>query len=510
MPVTTSYPGLYLEELPSNAHSITAAPTSITVFVGYTHPFKTRHFNNAVQLFSFTDYEREFGGLYVSRYVDSYVAHALNQFFLNGGSNAYVVGLQPQFQSGPQRDVLPPTLTRGGVVLTGREPVDPLEMRVTIAPRTGPTADISITYGNSIETYRGVSLDANSSQYIERVLGTSSVPRSSLVTVAPAAGGYGAAFTGTPDQGLPLASNAPAGAVTTFSAKNFTDAFEVDASLDKVEVFNLLCVPGVADAMVVNAALSFAERKLAFVIVDPPPQAAADATGSLPTMETLFDTVPKGPNGALYFPYLRVTNPLTAQPIELPPSGFVAGKFSDNDLRNGVWYAPAGIDTVIGSTSGVVERGRMNDPRHGVLNLKGVNVLRTFRGIGTVIFGARTLVSANPAFEQWKYVPVRRMALFIEQSLLRNLTWAVFEPNDRPLWTALRTTVNDFMLSLFNQRAFQGDTPSQAFRVVCDETTTTQLDIDQGRVIILVAFRPLKPAEFVIIRIAQLAGQSQS
>jgi phage tail sheath protein FI len=508
MPVTTSYPGLYLEELPSNAHSITAAPTSITVFVGYTHPFKTRTFNSAVQLFSFTDYEREFGGLYASRDVDSYVAHAVNQFFLNGGSNAYVVGLRARFQN-PLGDIPRPTVPVGGVIFTGREPVDPLEMRVAVEPRDGGTGDISITYGNSIETYRGVSLDSHSPQFIEKVIGTTAAPVSSLVTVEAAAGGYGASFTGTPKGGTPL-TNPPSGAVTTFALNDFVEAFAVDASLDKVDVFNLLCIPGVADRTVVNAALSFAERKLAFVIADPPPQAAADGSGALPTMQQLFETFPRSTNGAIYFPYLRVTNPVTSQPLELPPSGFVAGRFADNDLRNGVWVAPAGIDTVIGSTAGVVERGRMTDPRHGTLNLAGVNVLRDFRGIGTVIFGARTLVSANTAFEQWKYVPVRRMALFIEQSLLRNLTWAVFEPNDRPLWTALRTTVNDFMLSLYNQRAFQGDTPSQAFRVVCDETTTTQLDIDQGRVIILVAFRPLKPAEFVVIRIAQLAGQSQS
>jgi hypothetical protein len=138
-----------------------------------------------------------------------------------------------------------------------------------------------------------------------------------------------------------------------------------------------------------------------------------------------------------------------------------------------------------------------------------VNCLRTFPDSGTVIFGARTLVTANLAFQQWRYVPVRRMALFLEQTLMNNLTWAVFEPNDRPLWIALRNTVNDYMLGLFNQHAFQGDTPSQAFKVVCDETTTTQADIDNGIVNIIVAFRPLKPAEFVIIKISQLAGQPQ-
>jgi phage tail sheath protein FI len=150
----------------------------------------------------------------------------------------------------------------------------------------------------------------------------------------------------------------------------------------------------------------------------------------------------------------------------------------------------------------------MTNERQGVLNPIGVNVLRTFPDAGTVIFGARTLVTANTALQQWRYVAVRRMALFIEQTLMNNLGWAIFEPNDQPLWDALRTSVSEFMLSLFRQAAFQGSTPSQAFKVLCDSTTTTQQDIDNGVVNILVAFRPLKPAEFVVIKIAQLAGQT--
>src|SRR5207244_4509544 len=115
-----------------------------------------------------------------------------------------------------------------------------------------------------------------------------------------------------------------------------------------------------------------------------------------------------------------------------------------------------GLETQIATVSGVVPTGRMTNERQGVLNKLGVNCLRVLPGVGTVVFGARTLVTGNPAFQQWRYVPVRRMALFIEQTMMANLGWAVFEPNDRPLWTALRGTVNDFMLGLFSQHAFQG------------------------------------------------------
>src|SRR5262249_7433358 len=136
----------------------------------------------------------------------------------------------------------------------------------------------------------------------------------------------------------------------------------------------------------------------------------------------------------------------------------------------------------------------------------GVNVLRSFRGSGTVVGGARTL--ATNTVEQWRYVSVRRMALFLEQTLLRNLGWVVFEPNDEPLWTAIRVSVEGFMLSLFRQGAFEGKTPSRAFVVQCDHSTTTDDDIAKGRVNILIGFRPLKPAEFVVIKISQRAGQA--
>jgi hypothetical protein len=221
---------------------------------------------------------------------------------------------------------------------------------------------------------------------------------------------------------------------------------------------------------------------------------------------------PKSQNGAIYFPFLQSTDPLTGGQNTLPPSGFVAGIYARTDTNRGVWKAPAGLETIIRNTTGVIESGRMTDMRQGTLNQRGVNCLRSFPGSGTVVFGARTLVGAdtNTAFQQWKYVPVRRMALFIEQTLYRSLGWVVFEPNDDPLWVAIRTTIENFMLSLFNQSAFQGRTPSQAFQVKCDGTTTTQQDIDNGIVNIIVAFAPLKPAEFVIIKIAQLAGQTQA
>jgi hypothetical protein len=150
----------------------------------------------------------------------------------------------------------------------------------------------------------------------------------------------------------------------------------------------------------------------------------------------------------------------------------------------------------------------MTDAQQGVLNGYGYNALRDFSGTGTVIYGART--TALKTQQQWTYVPVRRMALFLEQSLYQSLTWAVFEPNAQPLWTSITQEVNAFMLSLFRQGAFAGTTPQTSFAVQCDATTTTAQDIANGIVNVLVTFAPLEPAEFVIVQIAQVAGQVSS
>lgn len=559
MPVTPTYPGIYVEELPSTSRTITAAPTSVTVFVGYTHPFKTRksNFGQAVQIFSFADYEREFGGLFTADWLADDVGRAVHDFFLNGGSVGYVVALEArtrELPAGTPLDLAGPSFildgaTAGqGIKFTGLEPVDaghPLTVAVTrprAAIENGPLeiADLVISYGTRTETYRGVTLGATLSEEDEgntlvARIGTKAAPVSQLVTVAPATSA--ATWTGpvtypTVWPGAiaptPLASGLPTTPFTTYNPADFGEVFQADRPLDKVAVFNLLLTPGIWDPGVVSTALAYAERKRAFVIMDAPADTVADPTGYLPQPsspsappyppmigDVMRDAVsgrsiPKSQNGALYFPRLRSADPETGDPVTVFPSGFVAGMYAREDANRGVWKAPAGLETVIAGTTGVIPSGRLSDARHGTLNPLGVNCLRGFPGIGTVVFGARTLVAANPAFQQYRYVPVRRTALFLEQSLASSLTWVIFEPNDEPLWVAIRTTVENFMLGLFNQGAFQGSTPSQAFQVRCDATTTTPDDQANGVANIIVAFAPVKPTEFLVIKLAQLAGQPQS
>jgi uncharacterized protein len=150
----------------------------------------------------------------------------------------------------------------------------------------------------------------------------------------------------------------------------------------------------------------------------------------------------------------------------------------------------------------------MTDEQNGTLNQKAVNCLRIMP-TGKIVWGARTMKGEDTRGSQWKYLPVRRMALYIEETLYRNTKWVVFEPNDEPLWAQIRLNIGAFMHDLFRKGAFQGSTPKEAYLVKCDKETTTQYDIDRGIVNIIVGFAPLKPAEFVIIKIQQLAGQAE-
>jgi phage tail sheath protein FI len=410
--------------------------------------------------------------------------------------------------------------TGAGIVFTAKELTDAIPMQVTITNVRGggSTFDVIITYGTRLESYRGVQIGGAQGQAPDQVIN----PVSQLVSVAASAAGYGTSISA---QTFQLSFDFPPTLSTCFSASDYltgdevtTGSFEPNSPLDNLEIFNLLLTPGVTDFSVVSAALAFAERKRAFYIADAPLQAPAFGSSTAAPQPIQYwmaglnsptgPSLPESSNGAVYYPYLVSQDPVTSQNIPMAPSGFVAGIYAQTDASRGVWKAPAGLATTILNTIGPVPAGVMNDPQQGVLNQDSINCLRAFSGEGTVVWGARTLVAANPAYQQSMYVPVRRMTLFIEQSLVASLRWVVFEPNDEPLWIAITSSISAFMLSLFRQGALQGAQPSDAFQVKCDSTTTTSSDQALGVVNIVVAFAPLRPAEFVVIKIAQLAGQT--
>jgi phage tail sheath protein FI len=214
-------------------------------------------------------------------------------------------------------------------------------------------------------------------------------------------------------------------------------------------------------------------------------------------------------NAAIYFPRIVAADPLARGDLAtFVPSGAVAGVIARTDAQRGVWKAPAGLDA---SLVGVARLAvPLTDGDNGRLNPWAINCLRSFPAAGTVVWGARTLRGADQLADEYKYLPVRRLALYLEESLARGSRWAVFEPNDEGLWSQLRLNIGSFMYNLFRQGAFQGTTPAQAYFVKCDGETTSQQDIDNGVVNVLVGFAPLKPAEFVVITLQQAAGQLQA
>ncbi len=280
-------------------------------------------------------------------------------------------------------------------------------------------------------------------------------------------------------------------------------------ALDRVDLFNLLCIPRAAeledtpmDAVIANA-ISYCEDRRAFMIVDIP----ADIDRYTEMTDWVDSNAQyRSRNAAVYFPRIRVPDPTNEFRLRsIGSSGTVAGIYARTDTRRGVWKAPAGIETLLEGVSELA--APLSDAQNGVLNPLGINALRTFPVYGTIAWGARTLAGADALASEWAYVPVRRLALMLEESLFRGTKWAVFEPNDEPTWANIRLNIGAFMNGLFRQGAFAGATPRAAYYVKCDSETTTQNDIDQGIVNIEVGFAPLKPAEFVVIRFRQIVGE---
>jgi len=275
-------------------------------------------------------------------------------------------------------------------------------------------------------------------------------------------------------------------------------------------IFNLLCIPAAASLTpnsmksVLAAAAALCEEKRAFLLVDIP-----EDVNTIAKMTDWVngDVKPQSDHASVYFPRLQIPDLLNSNELRsVGASGTMAGIYARTDAERGVWKAPAGIEAGLVNATLPVQ---LTDLENGALNPIGVNVLRNFPIYGNIAWGARTLEGSDQAASEWKYVPVRRTALFIEESLVQALKWVVFEPNDEPLWAQIRLNVGAFMQGLFRQGAFAGKTPREAYLVKCDSETTTQADVNLGIVNILVGFAPLKPAEFVVVKLQQLAGQVQ-
>lgn len=283
-------------------------------------------------------------------------------------------------------------------------------------------------------------------------------------------------------------------------------------ALEDVDLVNILCIPRVAELtdtnmrQVYSDATTYIAGRRGFLLVDIP-----DTTTSLEAMQTWLtqnDSL-RNKNAAVYFPRTFAPDPVNGNRLRsIAASGTIAGLYARTDANRGVWKAPAGIEARLQNVQSLAYL--LTDLQNGALNPLGANCLRTFPVYGNVCWGARTLDGADQLASEWKYIPIVRLALFIEESLFRGTKWVVFEPNDEPLWAQIRLNVGVFMNGLFRQGAFQGQTPQEAYYVKCDKETTTQADRNLGIVNIQVGFAPLKPAEFVVITIQQIAGDLQT
>ena len=609
MPAALTYPGVYIEELPSGVHTITGVATSITAFVGQA---KRGPVDEATRVQSFAEFERTFGGLWV----DSTLGYAVSQFFQNGGGDALIVRVASQkspaaavAQGNTAKAATPAvasTLTLQGlafVAKTSGKAGDAITVEIASVNGTGDTFDLKV----GAKTYAACNLTAADPKFVGTQLSADAAAQIQLDAAAPVpasvaadgpknlSGGadavaavsginFVAANPGGWGNSLEATIDIPSGSSNVFNLtvkddgtgvsekflnltvdpkspryvvnvlENGSNLIQVDPTvvppipmpgastatflngkdgpaisdteiqgspggktgiyaLEDADLFNLLCIPPLLVSGAVSdlakgtrdAASQYCAKRRALFIADPSNTWATPAQ----VISGLGGHMDPTANAALYFPMISAADPLRENQIEdFAPCGAVAGIMARTDATRGVWKAPAGIEATVAGASALTVK--LTDGENGQLNPIGVNCLRSFPVIGRVVWGARTMRGADQLADQWKYIPVRRLALFMEESLYRGTQWVVFEPNDEPLWAQIRLNIGAFMNTLFRQGAFQGSTPKEAYFVKCNSETTTQTDIDNGIVNIIVGFAPLKPAEFVVIQIQQIAGQIQT
>jgi phage tail sheath protein FI len=501
-----SYPGVYIQEVPSGVHTITGVATSITAFIGVALRGPV---NQPITITSYADFDRTFGGLWS----DSSLGYAINDFYTNGGSQAVIVRLFPApkqatpptppptqvtaVQNTPASPtppaVIPPLtnalLNVGALALEARDPgmwgnyltasIDPpgvrddndAEERYGLAKADLFTLTIKDLKAGTTEIFRNVSVRPGA-QRIDQILAINS----RLVSLS---GALPDKVT-IPSTSTVEGANKVANDIATLTATDFLggegDTFQADKrglyALENVDLFNLLCIPpysnGDVEPGVVSTAATYCEARRAMLLVDPPGKwttkqsvldAMADPVASLGTASK---------NAMLFFSRIKRFGSANA----FASSGAIAGVIARTDSQRGVWKAPAGLDATLAGVSQLAVP--LTDLENGELNKLGVNCLRTMPGVGPVVWGARTLQGNDDLASEWKYIPVRRLTLYIEESLYRGTRWAVFEPNDEPLWSQIRLNLGAFMHDLFRQGAFQGKTPQGAYFVQCDSTTTNR------------------------------------
>lgn len=495
---------------------IAGVATSIAAFIGRAWRGPV---DRPVFVGSFSEFTRLFGGVWR----ESMLSIAVKQFFENGGTQAIVVRVASRAGALAARPAI--VKLEGGEAFRAADP-GTWGLNLTVAVDRAGIADASdatlfnLTVtddaeilrdderrGGSglVEQFTGVSVDPASPRFVGAVLEA----QSQLLRLD---GGLNAA---APSDQTAAAIEDSAGDGAAIGSAEVTDPANRAAktglyALDHADLFNLLCIPPYAagtdnaiDADWLPAAAYCRERR-ALLIVDAP---AAWTVANAVQLVSAFETIVRE-NAAMYFPRALAPDPADAGALKaFAPCGMVAGVMARTDAARGVWKAPAGTEAPLAGVAGLSiagQLGTITDDDNDRLSAAGVNSMRTFPRIGRVVWGARMLAGTNAAAPERKYVPLRRLAFFIEESLTRGTRWVVFEPNNRLTWTRVVEAVTQFLTGLFRQGAFTGAVARDCFFVTCGVgSTMTQDDVANGRLILEIGYAPFRPAEFVILRITQ-------
>lgn len=481
------HPGAFVEETSPSGPAITGAATSIALFIGWAPRGPV---DRALRISSFFDFQRAYGG----QDRRALLGHCVSHFFENGGADAYVIRLAG-------RGAAPASAQFGPLAVSANSPGEwgeRYKIKIALRPESnGAEFKIETLDGQAndavVESFDNLSMDPAHPHFAESVVNGYSdfIAVKAAANAPPAAGER--ELSGGRDGALigPADSEFQSGALACFDAGGI---------VDRIDLFNLLCAPGLADPATIKALQEHCRRKRAFLIID----GVEGGTVAQAIRDAAALRGPDGANSAIYFPWPQAPDPLQGGVLRnFPPCGFVAGVYARVDRSRGVWTAPAGEEASLVGAAGLAVA--ISESEAERLNANNVNSLRNLPAHGAVIWGSRTLQGGDGDSE-WKYVSVRRFAAFVEESVCRSLRWATFEPNGETLWARIRSSVSDFLLGLFHRGAFQGRTPQEAFFVKCDRETMSQDDVEHGVVNIVIGVAPLRPGEFVILTIRQIAA----
>jgi phage tail sheath protein FI len=499
-------PGVYVEERDAPTRPIEGVGTAIAAFIGLA---AQGPFNTPTLVTNWSQFTSTFGAFLE----DSYLAHSVYGYFANGGGIAYVVRVGAD-NTNPAASVELPSASDAAVVgyaVTAQElgaAGNEISIEVADATEGAPaeTFRIVVKRGPVQEPFDNLTVKPGAQNAVTVVNAGSQLVqleepgRTAAAKRRPAVGTYsltgGAAaaparidtddYVGDADRRTGLGGFQAVDEITMICIPDLMAAYQK-------ELVDLEGVKAVQQGLVDHCTLMHDRM----AILDPPPNQNAQEIKEWRVEKAGYDSA----FAALYWPWIEIFDPLTSQNILVPPSGHMAGIWSRNDDTRGVHKAPA--NEVVRGALGVetqITRGE-----HDLLNPEGINVIRSFPGRGIRVWGARTLASD----QTWRYVNIRRLFNYVEESILENTEWVVFEPNDQDLWQRIRRTITAFLLRLWRDGALFGLTPEQAFYVKCDEETNPPETVEAGQVVVEIGIAPVRPAEFVVIRISQLAGGGQ-